>query len=109
MRSYGRGVKAIELHLADIATASEVTADLRAGCVLLAGEGSDSNALRAAVARRDASANIPPRVNRKDPIYFSKFLYRQRNLFERLFNKIKRFPSQPATTSWRKVSSPQSS
>jgi len=49
------------------------------------------DALGAAVARRDASANIPPRANRKDPICFSKFLYRQRNLFQRLFNKIKRF------------------
>ena len=48
-------------------------------------------ALRAAVAGRDASANIPPRANRKDPICFSKFLYRQRYLFEKLLNKIKRF------------------
>ncbi len=47
--------------------------------------------LRAAVARRDASANIPPRANRKDPICFSKFLRRQPYLFEKLFNKIKRF------------------
>jgi transposase len=52
----------------------------------------DSNsALRAAVARRDASANIPPTANREDPICFSKFPHRQRYLFEKLFNKIKRF------------------
>jgi transposase len=34
-------------------------------------------------------ANIPPRCNRNDPIYFSPHLYRARNLVERFFNKIK--------------------
>jgi transposase len=36
-----------------------------------------------------ACANIPPKRNRKDPICFSPFLYRARNLVERFFNKIK--------------------
>ena len=49
------------------------------------------SALRAAAARRDAWANIPPKANRKDPICFSKFLHRRRYLFEKLFNKIKPF------------------
>lgn len=34
---------------------------------------------------------IPPKANRKDPICFSKHLYRARNLVERFFNKIKHF------------------
>jgi transposase len=34
-------------------------------------------------------ANIPPKLNRKNPICFSPFLYRARNLIERLFNKIR--------------------
>ena len=34
-------------------------------------------------------ANIPPKRNRKDPICFSPYLYRARNLIERFFNKIK--------------------
>ena len=31
----------------------------------------------------------PPKRNRKDPICFSPYLYRARNLIERFFNKIK--------------------
>jgi transposase len=34
-------------------------------------------------------ANIPPKRNRKDPICFSPYLHRARNLIERFFNKIK--------------------
>jgi transposase len=34
-------------------------------------------------------ANIRPKRNRKDPICFSPYLYRARNLVERFFNKIK--------------------
>jgi transposase len=40
---------------------------------------------------RAAWANIPPRSNRKDPICFSKHLYKVRNLVERFFNKIKNY------------------
>ena len=40
-------------------------------------------------AQQGAWANIPPKVNRKDPICFSPHLYRARNLVERFFNKIK--------------------
>jgi transposase len=37
-----------------------------------------------------AWANIPPKRNRKDdPICFSPYLYRARNLVERFFNEIK--------------------
>ena len=39
--------------------------------------------------QQGAWANIPPKRNRKDPICFSPFLYRARNLIERFFNKIK--------------------
>lgn len=58
---------------------------------MLADKGYDANALREAVAERDAWANISPKANRKDPICFSKFLYRERNCVERFFNKIKHF------------------
>jgi len=44
-----------------------------------------------AVADRKAWANIPPKANRKDPICFSPFLYKARNLVERFFNKAKQF------------------
>jgi transposase len=33
--------------------------------------------------------NIPPKRNRKDPICFSPYLDRARNLIERFLNKIK--------------------
>jgi transposase len=33
--------------------------------------------------------NIPPRCNRNEPICFSPYLYRARNLVERFFNRIK--------------------
>jgi transposase len=66
-------------------------ADLPKGAMLLADKGYDANALREAVAERDAWANIPPKANRKDLICFSKFLYRERNRVERFFNKLKHF------------------
>ncbi len=59
--------------------------------MLLADKGYDANDLRAVVADRKAWANIPPKCNRKDPICFSKHLYKARNLVERFFNKIKQF------------------
>jgi transposase len=61
------------------------------GAMLLADKGYDANALRAAVSTQDAWANIPPKTNRKDPICFSPYLYKARNLIERFFNKIKHY------------------
>jgi transposase len=66
-------------------------ADLPKGAMLLADKGYDANALRAAVSTQDAWANIPPKTNRKDPICFSPYLYKARNLIERFFNKIKHY------------------
>jgi len=59
--------------------------------MLIADKGYDANALRQAVLDKKAWANIPPKRNRKDPICFSKYLYRDRNLVERFFNKIKHY------------------
>ena len=76
---------------ADITSAPEMIADLLEGALLLADKGHDSNALREMVADRKAWANIPPKSNRKDPICFSKHLYRARNRVERFFNKIRHY------------------
>src|ERR1700716_3446766 len=57
--------------------------------MLLADRGYDADWIRALVNQQGAWANIPPRRNRKDPICFSPYLYRARNLVERFFNKIK--------------------
>jgi transposase len=59
--------------------------------MLLADKGYDANDLRAAVAESGAWANIPPKANRKDPVCFSKHLYKDRNRVERFFNRIKQF------------------
>jgi transposase len=45
--------------------------------------------IRAFVNQQGAWANIPPKLNRKEPICFSPHLYRARNLVERFFNNIK--------------------
>ena len=59
------------------------------GARLLADRGYDADWIRAFVTERGAWANIPPKRNRKDPICFSPYLYRDRNLVERFFNKVK--------------------
>ena len=59
------------------------------GATLLADKGYDSNAIREAAANKNVWANIPSRSNRKQPFAFSGWLYRQRNLVERFFNRVK--------------------
>lgn len=91
----GQG-RPIKLHLtagqkSDIESAEGLIADLPEGAMLLADKGYDANTLREAVAAKKAFANIPPRANRKNPICFSKHLYKARNLIERFFNKIKHY------------------
>jgi len=51
--------------------------------------GYDADWIRELARQQGAWANIPPKRNRKDPICFSPYLYRARNLIERFFNKIK--------------------
>ena len=61
------------------------------GATLLGDKGYDSNAIREAAAVRKVWANIPNRSNRKQHFAFSPWLYKQRNLVERFFNRIKQF------------------
>ena len=62
---------------------------LAPGTTLLADRAYDSNAIRANAKARAVWANIPPKRNRIAPVSFSRSVYRQRNLVERLFNKLK--------------------
>jgi transposase len=39
----------------------------------------------------EAKVVIPPKSNRKKPRDFDKNLYKERNLIERMFNKLKHF------------------
>jgi transposase len=67
----------------------ELLAGLQPQSMLLADRGYDADWIRALVRQQGAWANIPPKRNRKEPICFSPYLYRARNLVERFFNKIK--------------------
>jgi transposase len=69
--------------------AGRLLSRLQSGAMLLADRGYDADWIRTLAAERGAWANIPPRRNRNDPICFSPYLYRARNLVERFFNKIK--------------------
>jgi transposase len=51
----------------------------------------DADPLLAMLARRDITAVIPPKVNRKTPRPCDYALYCERNLVERFFNKLKHF------------------
>ncbi len=68
---------------------SVLLAGLEPGSTLLADRGYDADWIRALTSEQGAWANIPPKRNRKEPICFSPYFYRARNLVERFFNKIK--------------------
>lgn len=77
--------------VADCKEAEALLETLGEGDILLADKGYDSNAIRAMAAERKAWANIPPKANRKSTFAFSAWVYRQRNLVERFFNRLKHF------------------
>ena len=62
------------------------------GATLLGDTGYDSNAIREKAAKKSVWANIPNRSNREQRFGFSPWFYRQRNLVEHFFNRIKQFP-----------------
>lgn len=77
--------------VADCVEAEVLIDGLGEGDILLADKGYDNNAIRTKAAQRKAWANIPPKANRKGTFAFSRWVYRQRNLVERFFNRIKQF------------------
>jgi transposase len=58
---------------------------------LLADKGFDSDRFRARLAQAGAEAVIPSTRSRSRAIPYDKFVYQERNLVERFFNKIKHF------------------
>ena len=76
---------------------------------LVADKGYDSKALRDWLAERGTTAVIPPRKNRKVQYHYDKTVYRQRNIIERMFCRLKDW-RRIATRFDRniKTSSPQS-
>jgi len=58
---------------------------------VIADKGYDAGHLREAVLANQAEAVIPPKSNRRTPIDYDTALYKERNLVERFFNKLKQF------------------
>ena len=77
--------------VADRAQADALTGTLGEGNILIADEGCDTDVIRAKAKERKAWANIPPKTNREGGFAFSRWVYRQRDLVERFFNRIKQF------------------
>lgn len=64
---------------------------LDARTVVLADKAYDADGIRNLIEAQGAVPNIPAKSNRKWKPCFSKVLYRQRNLVERFFSKLKHF------------------
>ncbi|OYW34735.1 MAG: hypothetical protein B7X99_11055 [Rhizobiales bacterium 17-65-6] len=73
----------------DAPAGRELLARLAPGGILLADKAYDTDAIRAETAARGGFANVPPRTIRKRSFAFSPWLYRQRNLVERLKTRLK--------------------
>ena len=73
---------------ADGPQAIALLAGIEAGAVL-ADKGYESNRIKAFIRSGGAKAVIPPKSNRKEPWEYDRELYRERNLIERSFNKLK--------------------
>jgi transposase len=63
--------------------------------IVLADKAYDADRIRELIQEHGATPNIPPKSNRKWKPCFSKRLYRERNLIERFFSKLKHFAASP--------------
>lgn len=59
--------------------------------VVIGDKGYDSDALVNGIAQRGGEAVIPPRSNRKAPRDYDRERYKDRNLVERFWNKLKHY------------------
>src|SRR5215472_8674403 len=59
--------------------------------IVLADKAYDADRIRQLIQDQGATPNIPPKSNRRWKPCFSKRLYRERNLIERFFSKLKHF------------------
>ncbi len=75
----------------DGTAAGALLTNLEPGTTLLGDRAYDSDAIREQAQEQGVWANIPPKRNRKRTFAFSGWVYRQRNLVERFFNKLKPF------------------
>jgi transposase len=84
-------LKLTEGQAADGRSAADMFDTEGKGDILLADRAYDSDALRAEMEARGARANIRAMPQRVIKPVFSHLLYKQRNLVERFFNKLKHF------------------
>ena len=75
---------------ADITSAPALLVGMKAKAVI-ADKGYDSRALRDLIRSKRMRVVIPSKANRKRAIRYDKEIYKQRNLVERCFNKLKHF------------------
>jgi len=75
----------------DITAAKGLLDGLSKGQIVLADKAYDAEWLRRQIEAQGAAPNIPNRAGKKWNCCFSKSLYKDRNLVERFFNKIKYF------------------
>lgn len=75
----------------DGASAVDMLEALSEGQILLADRAYDSDRLRQSLGERGVFANVRPMKGRKRALPFSPWLYRQRNLVERFFSKLKHY------------------
>lgn len=75
---------------ADCSWAIPSLTDLEFG-TLLGDKGYDTNEIRDFLTQRGAEACIPSKSNRKEQLEHDKHLYKERNLVERFFNKLKQY------------------
>src|SRR5262249_37415091 len=73
---------------------------------LIADKAYDANSLRKLLAEQGAKAVIPSTTSRSQPIPYSKRLYRQRNLIERMFARKKTSPPTPTPSKKSEKTSP---
>lgn len=74
----------------DVTQAQGLIEHIQPGAVL-ADKAYDADALLAYIDSKDAKAVIPPKTNRKNQRTFDKHQYRNRNVIERFFAKLKQF------------------
>ncbi len=76
----------------DIALAHDLIEDLaRQAQVTIADKGYDADHLCESIAESGAQVVIPPKRNRTAKRDYDRDLYKERNLIERFFNKLKQF------------------
>ena len=78
-------------HIADCTAGAALLVCLSDCEILHADKGCDANAIRRQVEERGAMPNIPPSANCKWKNCFLPFLYRNRNVIERMFCRLKEF------------------